>query len=634
MLFKIDEVNQFNQIKKFKESEVDQRVLKTVRNLNERTELEPFITTILFDSNDTPHGPAELVDIYTHKLTVAGTGGMAAFILKGKSFKNINQQDISHQIYKLRKIVDLKYAVLGVTGTILDPAKEEFVATCQDLNIDYAIVDCFDFARLFIAYGFICPRDGERIHSGRCKLCGYSPTSRIKNVFQKETLKSLKYAHQSKEKEGLVILPPGSGKTRIAAEDAKEHATEIVLYVSHTHEILDVALSEFEAVFGKENIQYITCKEDFNATKKVFLTTIQFINSNQNTFYNINYDYIMIDEFHHAAANSYVSFIKNISYNYLLGLTATPYRQDNQDIFSICNGNVIIRYTLRDGIEKGILTPYHYYGCFDDVDYEKIINSNGNYDAKDLEKALIIPERDEAIVNKWIEMADQRCTIAFCYSIKHADRIVDVFNKHGISAKRYTSDENHLERSSIIKEFKRGKLKVLCTVDVLNEGADLPFVECLLFLRPTESMRIFEQQLGRGLRSYVGKTECLVIDFIGNFKNSYKIVEFHTLNEDIAESVSNFSTSRNKKEILNIPIGCKVEFDDRLIDLFVDQTYNPNNATRHNIGRILIYQYKKMWNKLGHKPSKCELDRRTLLDSTYYELVFGSWTKFQQLISD
>ena len=168
-------------------------------------------------------------------------------------------------------------------------------------------------------------------------------------------------------------------------------------------------------------------------------------------------------------------------------------------------------------------------------------------------------------------------------------------------------------------------------VDVLNEGVDLPFAECLLFLRPTESKRIFFQQLGRGLRHFVGKERCIVIDFIGNFHNAYRIVEYQGLDpyED-EQSTPGTTFTRTAKDTLNLPAGCLVEFDERVIDVFGHQTLNPAYATRHNIGKILLYQYRKLASRLGRRPSKRDVDMQCLLDSTLYVSVFGSWKDFER----
>jgi hypothetical protein len=166
-------------------------------------------------------------------------------------------------------------------------------------------------------------------------------------------------------------------------------------------------------------------------------------------------------------------------------------------------------------------------------------------------------------------------------------------------------------------------------VDVLNEGADFRFIQTLLFLRPTESARIFHQQLGRGLRKAVGKSHCTVIDFIGNFKNAYMLVEYHGLlpyAEGSARTTGGFLTP---KEMLNLPLGCKVHFDTRVVQVFAQQSLSPANATRHNIGRILIHQYARLEALLGRRPTPRDVDHNLLLGKDLYKLVFGSWSAFQ-----
>lgn len=629
-LITIDEIDNFKEIKDVYPETITKSYIETIRRLDEREELEPFLRAILFDINDTPHGPAELVDIFTHRISVNGINGMAGLIIKGKSFTKVKPSDVSHQIYRLEKIEGLKYAIFAATGIILDAAKEQFCSTAERLGCTYAIFDTVDIARLLIAYGFFCPRDFQRISAGRCK-CGFSPKKRILNVFQDESLKALERAHNLKQQAGLVVLPPGSGKTRIAAEDAKRFNANSVLYVAHTHEILEVACSEFEAVFGKEKV---TMHESVRTLKKpstVNISTIQLIHRNLSQIPFNSFDYLVVDEFHHAAARSYRKLLEAISPEFLLGLTATPFRGDRQDILELCNRNLLIEFELRYGIDAGILAPYHYYGCFDNIDYTKIKSTGTRYDVRDLEKALIIPERDEAIIERWKKHADGKPTLAFCCSHRHAERMKKSFSSHNITAEVYLSNTGLEHRKKLIEKLKAGKVKVLVTVDVVNEGADLPFVECLLFLRPTESQRIFYQQLGRGLRRYVGKSHCIVIDFIGNFKNAFKIVDWQGLmsTEEVASSLS---LKKSFKEIMNLPLGCVVHFDEKVLDIFARQSFDPRTATRHNIARILLLQYEVLGYRLKRKPMRLDIRRNLYLGDDFYLTVFGSWKNFERVV--
>src|SRR5262249_12599114 len=157
------DLHEFALAKDVRVEEITPAALDTIRSLHEVDELEPYLRKIISDSTETPHGPAELVDIFTHRLTLGKEPKLAAFILKGRSFKTVRPADVAHQIYRLEKISGLDLAIFAATGNVLDAAKEQFVSTAQRTTSEYCIIDQTDLARLFIAYGFICPRDGHRI---------------------------------------------------------------------------------------------------------------------------------------------------------------------------------------------------------------------------------------------------------------------------------------------------------------------------------------------------------------------------------------------------------------------------------------------------------------------------------------
>lgn len=632
-LVHFDAFDNFLGAKEIPATTITPELITAVRRLDEREEFEPFIQFILNDSNETPHGPAEIADILTHKLTLDQEVGLAAFVLKGKSFSTVRAKDVSHQFYRLSKVDGLRFAIFAASGNVLDSAREEFCSTAQRLSCKYAILDATDLARLFIAFGFFCPRDAQKIVAGRCAACGYSPQKRILNVLQQESLKALSSAHKLGQSSGLIVLPTGSGKTRIAAEDAKRAGAKRILFIGHTQEILDVARSEFEGIFSRQCVLVHNTGKSLLSPGVVNISTIQLLRNNIAKLRPEVFDYLVIDEFHHAAAKSYVDVLARLQPPFLLGMTATPYRGDRQDIAKLCDHNILVDFDLRSGIEMGILSPYHYFGCFDDIDYSKVAHNGVRYDIKDLERALIIPERDRAIIAKWRERAEGKPTLAFCCSHKHAKRVAASFIKEGIPAEVYLSDTSFDDRKTVAEKLRKGKIKVVCAVDVLNEGADIPFVECLLFLRPTESRRIFFQQLGRGLRKSVGKPLCTVIDFIGRFKNAYRIVEYQgLLPTDSDEHEVPFASIQSKKQILNLPLGCEVTFDEKVIDIFMSQIVDHRVPTRHNLGRILIHHYQRLAVSLGRMPTAREVDRYQLLDSSLYKAAFGSWKRFRSII--
>jgi superfamily II DNA or RNA helicase len=636
-LIKLENFTSFKFVKDFPLDEVNDSVLESVRQLNEKTELEPFIRSSIFDLNDTPHGPAEIVDILTTKISYDNKESYAALILKGKSFKTVKAKDISHQIYRLRKIAGLEIAILAYTNNILDQPQEEFVSTCKDIGIDYAIWNNFDIARILTSEGFICPKDGNKIDGNICE-CGYDPRKEELNIFQEEALKQLGTSHALNQKYGLVVLPTGSGKTRVAVKDIENTKPTRVIYIAHTHEILIGAKREFSSVFKKSEIKHHKSKDDLTDWAKVNLVTVQLLNQHLNSIKKDSFDYVVIDEFHHAAAKSYRKIQESLDFEFLLGLTATPFRSDRADLTALCENNIIVNYELRDGIDFGILSPYHYYGCFDDVNYSELRHNGISYDVRDLEKALIIPEREQAIISKWNERALNKPTIGFCCSQKHAERSAEIFTASGIPSETYLSYTTEEEREQKIKRFTNGDIKIIFTVDVFNEGVDFPFVECLMFLRPTESKRIFLQQLGRGLRRFHGKSKAIVLDFIGNFVNAYRIVEYFGLSPDEFEEVvfriGTGSNHRSFKQIFNLPLGCEIAFDEQVINIFTNQIYDKSSINRHNIYRILVQQYLKVSQKLNRRARWADIDRNCIIGSEVYKIMFKTITQLQRILDD
>ena len=175
------------------------------------------------------------------------------------------------------------------------------------------------------------------------------------------------------------------------------------MFIGHTREILDVARSEFEGIFSRQSVVVHTAGKSLLNPGAVNISTIQLLRHNLSKLRSNVFDYVVIDEFHHAAAKSYRDVLARLHPPFLLGMTATPYRSDRQDIADICDHNILVDFDLRSGINMGILSPYHYFGCFDDIDYSKVAHNGIRYDIKDLERALIIPERDRAIISKWRE---------------------------------------------------------------------------------------------------------------------------------------------------------------------------------------------------------------------------------------
>jgi hypothetical protein len=182
-LIRLDDIPPFAAVKDTPLDKVSDALRDAVKRLHEADDMEEFLRAILSDHAATPHGPAELVDILTHRIEFDGCAGWAAFILKGRSFKTVRPSDVSHQIYRLEKISNLRLAIFAAVGVVLDAAKEQFSSTCGRLGVAHCFIDTDDLARLFWAYGFLCPKDGQRIKGGRC-TCGYAPHGHRLNILQ------------------------------------------------------------------------------------------------------------------------------------------------------------------------------------------------------------------------------------------------------------------------------------------------------------------------------------------------------------------------------------------------------------------------------------------------------------------
>jgi SOS-response transcriptional repressor LexA len=229
------------------------------------------------------------------------------------------------------------------------------------------------------------------------------------------------------------------------------------------------------------------------------------------------FDYVVVDEVHHAAADSYRRILDRVDPAFLLGLTATPDRADAADILGLFDDFVAYRADIARGVELGRLTPFHYVGVKDDIDYENLPWRNRRFDPEQLSRAAQTEARMQTLWRAWATHAGDR-TLVFCCSIAHANYVRAWLRNQGVKVAAVYAGEGSDDREESLSELERGELAAVCAVDVFNEGVDLPTVDRVVMLRPTESSVVFLQQLGRGLRASPGKTAVNVIDFVGNHR--------------------------------------------------------------------------------------------------------------------
>ena len=338
------------------------------------------------------------------------------------------------------------------------------------------------------------------------------------------------------------------------------------------------------------------------------------------------FSYIVIDEVHHGQSPTYRDVLSYFRPAFMLGMTATPDRTDRKDIFELFDYSKIYEIPLHEVITRGYLVPYTYHGLTDDIDYSTIRYQGLRYKVADLERLLIVRERNEAIVREYLEKGKGDKAIGFCVSIKHAERMAEVFNDRGITAAAIHSASP--DRDALVKAFRDNQFQVAFTVDLFNEGVDFPNVQVILFLRPTESKTVFLQQLGRGLRLCVGKDRVRILDFIGNYIRANKIRKFLATGSTITEVED--QGRKKRKIVYEYSTGCEVHFDDAVQEILDRQDAAEMGITKDDLKEA----YFALAEKLGSKPSRTDLDAEGEYKSSKYAELFGSWMVFLRAVGE
>lgn len=329
----------------------------------------------------------------------------------------------------------------------------------------------------------------------------------------------------------LLVAATGVGKTVIAAFDFKryleKHPEARLLFVAHRQEILEQSRQQFREVLNDFNFGQLFVGQYKPDSVDQLFTSIQSFNSGKmaDLLPSDYYDFIIVDEFHHAAAKSYQQLLSHFQPKILLGLTATPDRMDGQDILQYFDGRVAAEMLLGEAIDRQLLCPFQYFGVTDSVDYSKLKWSRGQYEVSELENVYTADDARAKLVLKNVQ---RYCNdlgevkgLGFCVSVKHAEFMAARFNQAGIKSAALSGQSSQADRHQAKSDLTAGKLKFIFVVDLYNEGVDIPCVNTILFLRPTQSPTVFLQQLGRGLRLSPGKDCLTVLDFIGQANRHY-----------------------------------------------------------------------------------------------------------------
>ena len=427
---------------------------------------------------------------------------------------------------------------------------------------------------------------------------------------QIEALCALENTRAEGARRALVQAATGVGKTYLSAFDSKKY--ERVLFVAHREEILKQAAESFKNVRNSDDYGFFD-GESKCTDKSVVFASVATLGRNEylnNKYFASDYfNYIVIDEFHHAINDQYQRIVNYFNPQFLLGLTATPERMDGRNIYEICDYNVPYEISLKEAINKGMLVPFHYYGIFDDTDYSKLHIVRGRYDEKELNETYIGNVHRYELIYKYYCKYGSRQALGFCCSKEHAREMAREFSLRGIPSVAVFSDasgEYTEKRNVAIQKLKNGEIKVIFSVDMFNEGVDITSVDMVMFLRPTESPIVFLQQLGRGLRKCMGKEFLTVLDFIGNYEKAGRVRFLLEGKSDTHGEV------HYPSDTLRFPDDCLVDFDMKLIDLFAEM-----DRKHLKLKDQILNEYFKVKELLGKRPTR--LDLFTYMDNNIYE---------------
>ena len=330
--------------------------------------------------------------------------------------------------------------------------------------------------------------------------------------YQIEALDQLHQVREGGDSIALLYHATGVGKT-ITAADAKRVGGK-TLFLVNSLKLTEQAEQRFHEVWPEAKTGYYTgSKKDTGVD--VLFATMQSVVKNLDDFEKTEFDYIIIDECHHAASKSYAAIMGYFTPSFTLGLSATPERADGEDILKIFK-NVAHKMDLETAVKRGILAPIRCFRVKTNVDLTQVRIHGVQYNALDLESKLFVPERNRLIVETYLAYAKGRNTVIFCASVKHAEQLRALLRTEGIAAESVSGRDSETARNYILSKYEQGSVNVLCACDLLNEGWDSPKTDVLFMARPTMSRTIYLQQLGRGVRKHEGKESLLVIDFVDN----------------------------------------------------------------------------------------------------------------------
>jgi superfamily II DNA or RNA helicase/HKD family nuclease len=446
-----------------------------------------------------------------------------------------------------------------------------------------------------------------------------------------------------------IIAATGIGKTYLAAFDFQQSGLKNILFVVHRENILATALDRFRKILANprwgilldgnsSEIDWTTAKQTGQSVFAMIQTLARAKNLTQ--FPPDAFEYVVIDEFHHSEADSYRQVIEYFRPKFLLGLTATPERMDGRDVLRHCDYHIAYEIRLLEAIDQGYLIPFHYFAVYDPIDYRQIRWTGQGYDEKELEQSLSDDMRANLIIQnlrRLLPAFGKIKALAFCSSKVHARYMDKKFQDAGLPSACLLGEDLPERRSEVIKQLQNedDPLAIICSVDVLGEGIDIPEVSHILLLRPTQSFSLFLQQIGRGLRPASGKDFVVIIDFVGNFHNSYvprlAMAGFSSLDAYRQQTPRDIA-SLNRR----IPTGCYVSINHEVQEIQeqeIAKLLNPRHKS--NRREELVQNYHEIRQNLDQSP--CLMDffgNPAAADPKIFIDYFQGWLKTKEQMDD
>ncbi len=418
--------------------------------------------------------------------------------------------------------------------------------------------------------------------------------------YQKEILEKLRAERELFNKnKNLLVAATGVGKTVISAFDYKNFIknrskkVNRLLFIAHREEILLQSRDTFRAILKDSNFGDLYVGGHTPSSLDYLFMSIQSFNSvklHEKVTHDF-YDFIIVDEFHHAAAKSYTALLSYFNPKILLGLTATPERMDGKNILDYFDDRIASEMRLTEAIDKKLLSPFQYFCIADDIDLSKLKWTRNAYDKNELSNVYTNNDlRATKILNslnKYINNLEEVKGLGFCVSVEHAKYMADFFNKNKIASMALHGNSSGEERKNAKDKLTKGDIKFIFVVDLYNEGVDIPSVNTILFLRPTESLTVFTQQLGRGLRLHE-ENECLtVLDFIGHAHKNYNFEEkFRALIGKTKHSVKYCI----ENDFINLPKGCYIKLEKQAKEYVLKNIECGKNTKSNLINKMKFFK--------------------------------------------